>query len=495
MVTFAQAVNTQEAGRLSIVSELNVQSDGKPSNWNIVLGREVIVPVISSNNPMISLIGLQGISSADLALLIGKAGRANWSEVISTGLNEPVHFILSNDEMIASGIEKYCGAGISSLTGKVNVTAEEVMASVQRDPLAIGFCKLSDLRKAGQTRSLAGISLLSIDKNGNGRMDSFEKIYGNLDEFTNGVWIGKYPNALSKAVYAVAPVQPTEANEVAFLAWVLSDGQNLLNSYGIASLASNEKKSGMNSLPGGQVNEPNLTLADSQTKSWPVWLTIVALSGLFISFVVYSRRSARKMLPQQAIHIAPFLIENAMNVPKGLYFDKSHTWAFMEQDGMVKVGVDDFLQHITGKLTRVRMKEAGEKVRKGEKIMTIMQEGKHLNLYAPISGTIVAHNQSLLTDSSIINTSPFAEGWIYRIEPVNWLREIQFMLMGERYAEWLRDEFNRLREFVAATVRVDNLVYEHVVLQDGGELTDHLLSEMGPEVWEDFQNQFIDTSR
>jgi glycine cleavage system H lipoate-binding protein len=167
----------------------------------------------------------------------------------------------------------------------------------------------------------------------------------------------------------------------------------------------------------------------------------------------------------------------------------------MEEDGNVKVGIDDFLQHITGNLTRIHMKDAGEKVRKGEKIMTLVHEGKQLNIYAPISGVIKEQNWNLLTDASLINSAPFSEGWVYLIEPKNWVREIQFLFMGEKYKEWLGDEFSRLKDFFAASVRSNKTVYAHIILQDGGELTDNVLADMEPEVWEDFQTKFIDTSK
>ena len=84
-----------------------------------------------------------------------------------------------------------------------------------------------------------------------------------------------------------------------------------------------------------------------------------------------------------------------MNIPKGIYFDKTHTWAFLEENGVVRVGIDDFLQHITGKITRIKMKDPGKKVKKGDQILSIVQNGKQLNLYAPVSGTIVEQNVSL----------------------------------------------------------------------------------------------------
>jgi len=66
--------------------------------------------------------------------------------------------------------------------------------------------------------------------------------------------------------------------------------------------------------------------------------------------------------------------------------------------------------------------------------------------------------------------------------------------MAEKYKLWLQDEFIRLKDFLSTSVRSNENVYAHLVLQDGGELTDHILADLDPEVWEDFQTNFIDTS-
>ena len=153
------------------------------------------------------------------------------------------------------------------------------------------------------------------------------------------------------------------------------------------------------------------------------------------------------------------------------------------------------MQHLTGRITRIRMKKAGEKVRKGEKILSLIREGKQLDLYAPVSGIIRQQNSSLLADSAKVNISPYGDGWVYVIEPVNWAREIRFLFMGNEYRQWLSEEFGRLRDFFASTVQNNSLAFQQVVLQDGGEIEDNILAEMGPEVWEDFQTHFIDTSR
>jgi glycine cleavage system H lipoate-binding protein len=167
----------------------------------------------------------------------------------------------------------------------------------------------------------------------------------------------------------------------------------------------------------------------------------------------------------------------------------------MEKDGTVKVGVDDFLQHITGQLTRIKMKSPGEKIRRGEKILTINRNGKQLEISSPVTGTIKEQNDALNAYSSIVNSAPYTDGWVYSIEPTNWLREIQLMFMAEKYREWLKNEFSRLKDFFATSLRSNDPVYAHIVLQDGGEIADNTLAELGPEVWEEFQNKFINSSK
>ncbi len=229
-------------------------------------------------------------------------------------------------------------------------------------------------------------------------------------------------------------------------------------------------------------------------------MIIIALIPFILAYMItkaVARHKREKIEAELVTATASSAVfdENTVEVPNGLYFDKTHTWAFMEKNGTVRVGIDDFLQHTTGSLTRVEMKNPGEKVKKGEQLFSIIQQGKQLDIYAPISGIIKDYNHILSEKTSIINSSPYSNGWVYLIEPTNWTRELRFLLMGEKYKEWLKNEFSRLKDFLALSVKGDNVNYAHIVLQDGGELKDGILAELGPNVWEDFQTQFIDTSK
>jgi glycine cleavage system H lipoate-binding protein len=308
-----------------------------------------------------------------------------------------------------------------------------------------------------------------------------------------GVWIGKYPHALVSSIYLAAPTIPTEESGIAFLKWIVTDGQPYVAQYGYAELLGSERRSKIDTLTG----EPLLEAAS--TERWATLKIIlyivvgIAATIFLISTIIKSRREERKT--NRRVDENPTVInENTLDIPAGLYYDKTHTWAYMDKQGYVKIGIDDFLQHVTGPFTRVEMKGSGEKIKKGEPFLTLVQDGKQLTIQAPISGTIIALNNDLLNEPDLVNQSPYDDGWIYLFKPANWQRELQLMRMSVAYKDWIRNEFYRLRDFLAVKVNTQALTYQGIALQDGGELTDRVMENLGPEVWEEFQKHFVDIS-
>jgi len=488
------AVETKSGNDLTFITSeySDVIKDG--AKWKMVIGHVATVAVFNAKNPMFEDILNQGISADALATLFTDPEVRNWGSLVRNGQNTPVHLYLIDNAAVKSSLAIFTKTNFMAINGINLPTTDELISSVQNDLYAIGFCKLSDVRNATTNEIVENLSLLPIDKNRNGKIDIFENIYDNPDSFERGVWIGKYPKALCGNISVFSSAQPTDKNTLEFLSWILTDGQKFLNRNGYCDLISIERNSNIAMLTGvnsfnDQANKPFLSQA------WPLILLALIFISLVVFGVIKMIRNNKHRAHNEHITITPVLDENSTIAPKGLYFDKTHTWAFMEKDGNVKVGIDDFLQHITGILTRIKMKEPGEKVRKGEKIMTIIRDGKQLNICSPISGIIKEQNLALIKDSSIINSSPYSEGWVYLIEPRNWVREIQFLYMSEKYKEWLRNEFSRLKDFFAASVRSNTSAYAHIILQDGGELTDNVLADLEPEVWEDFQTNFLDSSR
>ena len=462
--------------------------------WKEVIGRDVIVPVINAKNPFLDEINLHGVSPELLSVFVKNPDYRNWGDLIGNGKTHKAEYYCLDDKATLKSLSDYLKTDEVLIGGSNKGDAAEVVAAIQKDPYALGFCKLINVLDFKEQGIVENIRLLPIDRNGNGLMDSNEKIYDDINSLSRGVWIGKYPKPLFSNIYTVAREQPENVNEIAFIKWVLTDGQKYLPVNGYSDLLVSERVSAADKLYTARLNAGVSSGEKNLLKSFMFIIATIILIGLITSSVARQQKRKKSAVKFSGSAIHHVLDENSLTIPKGIYFDKTHTWAFLEANGMVKVGIDDFLQHITGKITRIKMKSTGKKVKKGEQILSLIQNGKQLNLYSPVSGTIVEHNEVLDTDSSSLNFSPYNDGWVYRIEPTNWSRESQLLFMADKQREFIIREFSRLKDFLMTSLGGDPK-YAYVLLQDGGEISDGVLSEMGPEIWEDFQTNFIDPSR
>jgi glycine cleavage system H protein len=220
------------------------------------------------------------------------------------------------------------------------------------------------------------------------------------------------------------------------------------------------------------------------------YLIIIAFLLLIIPFwLMINRKVSIKSQIRNAIGT---LSEGILRIPQGLLFNKNHTWAHLEKSGVAEVGIDDFLLHITGEVKFSNMKTPGSFIRKGELLASIDHSGKSLQIYSPISGRITAAN-GLLTDTpSIINEDPYERGWIYRMTPSSWIEETDNYFMANEALAWTKVEVQRVRDFIAGSVKRYTPEVSMVLLQDGGELVDRALSDLPDEVWQDFQKSFLD---
>jgi glycine cleavage system H lipoate-binding protein/ABC-type phosphate transport system substrate-binding protein len=481
-----------KAEKLYLISNNHPILMGNETAWKMVVGHDLVVPVINAKNPLLAEINKKGLTADDFARLISV--NADWSLVINNAPKTPVNFYIADSENVLTKIAGFTNTDKEAIASTKITSATELISLVQQNVNAIGFCNLTDVINDGKDGFTNQIIIAPVDKNKNGRIDSFEKIYDNPAALTRGAWIGKFPKALCGNIYALATEKPTNQAELDFMAYVTATGQELVQNSGYSVLSSAQKAANMlvlsNPVPPSSTGKSTPAMSTGML----ILIGCAAIALLLILLFAFNRHKSN-IIESEDIEITPALNENSITAPRGLYYDKTHTWAFMEQDGFVKIGIDDFLKHVTGNLTGLKMKSPGEKVRKGEKILTVIRDGKQLNLYSPVSGFIRKQNESLLANPSKINTMPYAEGWVYQIEPVNWVREVSFMFMFDKYKEWLQDEFVRLRDFLALSANSNSMVYQHVVLQDGGELKDNVLADLGPEVWEEFQTRFIDTSK
>lgn len=219
------------------------------------------------------------------------------------------------------------------------------------------------------------------------------------------------------------------------------------------------------------------------------YLIIIAFLILIIPFwMIINKQPGAKM---QLKHAFGVLSERILRIPKGLFFSKNHTWAYLERSGNAKVGLDDFLLHITGEIKLITMKHSGDFMFKGELMAQIDQDGKTLDITSPISGKIIKANSAIIENPAIVNEDPYGKGWVYLIQPTDWIMETNPYYLSESAVAWSKRELTRFKDFIGETMRKYSPETSMLILQDGGELRDKPLSELPAEVWHDFQKSFL----
>jgi len=120
-------------------------------------------------------------------------------------------------------------------------------------------------------------------------------------------------------------------------------------------------------------------------------------------------------------------------IPSELRYTKSHEWA-KHDDGVVIVGITDHAQHLAGDVVYVELPEIDTPISAGEEVGVIESAEAATDLYSPITGTIVAVNHTLADNPGLINSDPYATGWIFKVQADD-DAEIDELLTDEEYQD------------------------------------------------------------
>lgn len=104
-------------------------------------------------------------------------------------------------------------------------------------------------------------------------------------------------------------------------------------------------------------------------------------------------------------------------VPSELKYTESHEWLRVEDDGLVTVGITDHAQELLGDLVFVELPEPETTFVAGDECCVVESVKAASDVYMPISGEIAEINESLLDEPETINSSPYDNGWLFRIRP------------------------------------------------------------------------------
>ncbi|SDU25773.1 glycine cleavage system protein GcvH [Halopseudomonas salegens] len=119
-------------------------------------------------------------------------------------------------------------------------------------------------------------------------------------------------------------------------------------------------------------------------------------------------------------------------IPAELRYASSHEWVREESDGTLTIGITDHAQDLLGDVVFVELPEVGRTVSAGEECAVVESVKAASDIYAPVSGEVIAINDSLDEAPEAVNGDPYGEAWFFRIKPSD-SSELDKLLDAEAY--------------------------------------------------------------
>lgn len=120
------------------------------------------------------------------------------------------------------------------------------------------------------------------------------------------------------------------------------------------------------------------------------------------------------------------------NIPSELRYATSHEWVRVEGDGTATIGITEHAQDLLGDMVFVELPEVGDNISTGDDIAVCESVKAASDIYAPVSGEIVAINEDLEDAPELVNSDAFGDGWLFRIK-LDDAKEVESLLDAEGY--------------------------------------------------------------
>ena len=121
-------------------------------------------------------------------------------------------------------------------------------------------------------------------------------------------------------------------------------------------------------------------------------------------------------------------------LPNHLKYTQTHEWVYIDEDGQAIIGITDFAQESLGEMMSITPPELGTDVSAEEEVMSIESVKSATEIYAPVSGEVVAFNEALEDEPELINNEPYDDGWLLKIA-VHDATELDDLMSDEEYQE------------------------------------------------------------
>ena len=213
---------------IAMVSREVSDEEAKKGAIGFPTAKDAVVPTINEKNPFYAQLVKHGITQQAATDIWINGTIKTWGQLLGTQEQTPITVFTRSDACgAAETFAKWLGKHQEDLLGEGVNGDPGVATAVSKNTLSIGLNNIGYAYDNNTLKPLPGIRVLPVDSNNNGKIDPDEDFYASKDQITKAIAEGRYPSPPARDLYLVTKGLPTNPVVIAFLKYVLTDGQKL----------------------------------------------------------------------------------------------------------------------------------------------------------------------------------------------------------------------------------------------------------------------------
>jgi len=231
---------------VGLVSREVVEAEVAKGALPFAVAKDAVIPMVNARNPMLAELRSKGVKREALQGIWLTGEVKTWGQAAGTSDRTPIRVYTRSDACGAAQTwAAYFGKNQEDLKG-IGVYGDPGLGeAVRRDAFGIGYNNVNYAYDAKTGVPVAGLAVLPLDVNGNGVLDPAENFYATQRELMDAISRGVFPSPPARDLSFVTTGTPTNPLAVAFLRWVLTDGQRFVEESGYIPVAKDRLEAGL----------------------------------------------------------------------------------------------------------------------------------------------------------------------------------------------------------------------------------------------------------
>ena len=223
--------------QLAMVSRPLTDAEREAGIWSVPVAKDGVAAIVNQKNPYLERILSRGLSPDEFQRIFAADRPVTWGDLLDTAGNDRVAVYSRADESgAAEMIAGFIFREQADLKGTKVTGDEEMILSIQKNPLAIGFCNFSFAFDIPTGNRKENIQVVPFDLDYDNKIDRKEMPFKNLEVAHRSIWLGFYPESLCRELSIGCLGKPTDPVILEFLNYVLTEGQESVKEAGLCQL-------------------------------------------------------------------------------------------------------------------------------------------------------------------------------------------------------------------------------------------------------------------